>query len=54
MKIFLQFLTYERLPLNDETSGLLDLDSHPGAKCAPGWEQGNPRGPLGFPDPCVR
>ena len=46
-----RFLLYERLPLNDETRSLLDLDPHPGAKCSP-FAGENPRGPVGYPNPC--
>ena len=49
-----RYLVYERLPLNARTRGLLDLDPHPGATCAPGADKPLPRGPLGFPNPCAR
>jgi hypothetical protein len=46
-----RYPVYERLPLNAETSELLALDPHPGAKCSPmaGGEKG-----LGFPNPCAK
>ncbi len=49
---FTRFLTYERLPLNDETRGLLDLDPHPGAKCDPNVAEMTGRRDPGFPNPC--
>jgi len=49
-----RYLVYERLPLNGRTRGLLDLDPHPGATCAPGADKALPRGPLGFANPCAR
>jgi hypothetical protein len=49
--VYWRFLVYERLPLNDNTRSLLDLDPHPGAKCSP-FAGENPRGPVGFPNPC--
>jgi hypothetical protein len=47
-----RYLVYERLPLNTRTRGLLDLDPHPGATCAPGADKPLPRGSLGFESPC--
>jgi hypothetical protein len=52
MSIVWRYLTYERLPLNDETRSLLALDPPPGAKCAPGAGDPPRRGSLGFPNPC--
>jgi hypothetical protein len=49
-----RYLVYERLPLNTRTRGLLDLDPHPGATCVAGADEPQPRGPLGFPNPCAR
>jgi hypothetical protein len=49
-----RYLTYERLPLNDKTEGLLALDPHPGAKCSPFAHEVERRGPLGYPNPCAR
>jgi hypothetical protein len=49
-----RYLTYERLPLNDETSSLLDFDPPPGAKCAPAAGHLTRKGSLGFPNPCAR
>jgi hypothetical protein len=49
-----RYLTYERLPLNDNTRKLLDFDPPPGAKCRPGTEQIDHKGSLGFPNPCAR
>jgi hypothetical protein len=48
------YMTYEKLPLNDETEHLLALAPHPGAKCSRDARLPNPRGPLGFPNPCAR
>jgi hypothetical protein len=47
-----RYLAYERLPLDARSRAQLDLDSHPGATCAPG--AGKLRGDrgLGFPNPC--
>jgi hypothetical protein len=53
MSIVWRYLTYERLPLNDETRSLLALDPHPGAKCAPGAGEPPRHGSLGFPNPCA-
>jgi hypothetical protein len=49
-----RYLMYERLPLGESTLGLLYLDPHPGAECAPGAGQTMGRGTLGFPNPCAR
>ena len=49
---FTRFLTYERLPLNDETRELLDLDPHPGAKCDPNVAKMTGKRDPGFPNPC--
>jgi hypothetical protein len=49
-----RFITYERLPLNQQTRPLLALDPHPGAKCSPFADEVTRRGPLGYPNPCAR
>lgn len=49
-----RYIVYERLPLNDRTRRLLDLDPHPGAKCGPEADEIMGRGSLGFPNPCAR
>ena len=43
-----EFLTYERLPLDEEQ---LDLDPHPGATCSAEANQPGER-ELGFVNPC--
>ena len=53
-KSFTRFLTYERLPLNDQTKAHLDLDPHPGAKCSPFAGQMTGKRDVGFPNPCAR
>jgi hypothetical protein len=45
------YTVYERLPLNEETSELLALDPHPGAKCS---RAGASAEELGFPNPCAK
>ena len=52
VRVATRYLVYERLPLNARTRGLLDLDPHPGAICAPGADKPLPRGSLGFESPC--
>lgn len=54
MKAVWRYLTYERLPLNDETRKLLDLDPHPGAKCSPYAGKMTGKRDPGFPNPCAR
>jgi hypothetical protein len=54
LDIFTRYLVYERLPLNARTRAKLDLDPHPGAKCAPHADRVFGRGSLGFPNPCAR
>lgn len=54
LEIFVRYLVYERLPLNARTRAQLDLDPHPGAKCAPEADKTMGRGSLGFPNPCAR
>jgi hypothetical protein len=49
-----RYLVYERLPLNSRTREELDLDPHPGAKCAPMIEGRLKRVPVGFPNRCAR
>jgi hypothetical protein len=53
-RMVMRFLTYERLPLNEKTSRLLDFDPHAGAKCGEGTYPLLRRGSLGFPNPCKR
>jgi hypothetical protein len=48
------YLTYERLPLNERTSALLDFDPPRGAKCAPHTDRLIRKGSLGFPNPCAK
>jgi hypothetical protein len=50
---FTRYLVYERLPLNRRTRDALDLDPHPGAKCAPSFEGKRKPEPVGFPNPCA-
>jgi len=47
------YLTYERLPLNDRTSRLLDLDAPADAKCSEGTYPLLRKGSLGYPNPCA-
>jgi hypothetical protein len=54
MRASWRYVTFERLPLNEETRPLLALDPHPGAKCSPFAEDVERRGPLGYPNPCSR
>jgi hypothetical protein len=54
LELFTRYLVYERLPLNARSRAKLDLDPHPGAKCAPGAGKTIGRGTLGFPNPCAR
>jgi hypothetical protein len=53
-RVYERFTTYERLPLNDETEGYLDLDPHPGARCAIGPTDLTGKRDVGFPLPCRR
>jgi hypothetical protein len=50
-----RFLTYERLPLNDETRTLLEFDPPAGAKCmrGTGTDPKYREAALGFPNPCA-
>jgi hypothetical protein len=50
--VYERFLTYERLPLNDKTRAHLDLDPHPGAKCAPFAGKMTGKRDPGIPNPC--
>jgi hypothetical protein len=51
-RLFTRYLVYERLPLDARSRAQLDLDPHPGAKCAP--RAGNLKDrALGFPNPCA-
>jgi hypothetical protein len=54
VRVVWRYLTYERLPLNDDTRSLLDFNPPPGAKCSPFADQVTRRGPLGYPNPCAR
>jgi hypothetical protein len=47
-----EYLVYERLSLNAGCSAPLDLDPHPGAKCALGADELRGKRSLGFPNPC--
>jgi hypothetical protein len=47
------YLTYERLPLNEKTGRLLDLDAPADAKCSEGTYPLLRRGSLGYPNPCA-
>jgi hypothetical protein len=54
-RIVWRYRVYERLPLNDRTSALLDFDPPAGAKCRPGSDHLIRRkGSLGFPNPCAK
>jgi hypothetical protein len=53
-RVYERFLTYEQLPLNDRTEEELDLDPHPGAKCAPFAGEMTGKRDVGFPNPCKR
>jgi hypothetical protein len=54
LDLYIRYLVYERLPLDARSRAQLDLDPHPGAKCAPGADETMGRGSLGFPNPCAR
>jgi hypothetical protein len=54
VRIVWDYLTYERLPLDDRTSRLLAFDPPAGAKCAPHTDRLIRKGSLGFPNPCAR
>lgn len=47
------YLTYERLPLNERTARLLDLDAPADAKCSEGTYPLIRKGSLGYPNPCA-
>jgi hypothetical protein len=51
-RLFTRYLVYERLPLDRRSRGQLDLDPHPGARCAPGAGELRGERALGFPNPC--
>jgi hypothetical protein len=51
-KVFTRYLVYERLPLDERSLRQLDLDPHPGAKCAAGAGELRGDRALGFPNPC--
>lgn len=53
-ELFTRYVVYRRLPLNARGRAKLDLDPHPGAKCAAGADKIIGRGTLGFPNPCAR
>jgi hypothetical protein len=51
-RLFTRYLVYERVPLDARSRAQLDLDSHPGATCAPGAaELRRGLGPS-FANPC--
>ncbi len=52
MTAYWRYLTYERLPLNDETRSRLYLSPHPGAKCSPSAGEMTGKRDVGFPNPC--
>ena len=54
MAVVWRYRLYERLPLNDRTSALLDFDPPARARCRPGTGHLIHKGSLGFPNPCVR
>jgi hypothetical protein len=49
-----RYLVYEHLPLNARSREQLDLDPHPGARCAQGTGDLKGRRAPGFPNPCAR
>jgi hypothetical protein len=51
-RLFTRYLVYERLPVDARSRGQLDLDPHPGAKCAAGAGEPRDERALGFPNPC--
>jgi hypothetical protein len=53
-ELIIRYLVYKRLPLDARSRAKLDLDPHPGAKCALGADETMGRGSLGFPNPCAR
>jgi hypothetical protein len=53
-RMFTRYLVYERLPLDERSLRQLDLDPHPGAKCAAGAGELRGDRALGFPNPCPR
>jgi hypothetical protein len=53
-RVVWHYVAYQRLPLNEKTSELLDFDPPRRAKCAPGTEHQDHKGSLGFPNPCAR
>ena len=53
-RVVWRYLTYERLPLNEKTSRLLDLHPPADAKCSEGTYPLIRKGSLGFPNPCAR
>jgi hypothetical protein len=50
--IFIRYLVYERLPLNEKNRAFLDLDPHPGAKCSDFAHELRGDKGVGFPNPC--
>jgi hypothetical protein len=50
--IFVRYLVYERLPLNEKNRAFLDLDPHPGAKCSDFAHELRGKRGVGFPNPC--
>ncbi len=53
-ELYTRYVVYKRMPVNARSRAKLDLDPHPGAKCAPGADKIIGRGTLGFPNPCAR
>lgn len=53
-EIVYRYLTYERLPLNSKTRGLLALGDHPGAKCVGDFRRITRQRDAGFPHRCTR
>jgi hypothetical protein len=52
LDVLTRYRVYERLALDDETSRLLALDPHPGAKCSQFAHKLTAERDLGFPNPC--
>ena len=52
LRVVSEYLVYERLSLNARSRAQLDLDPHPGAKCALGADELSGKRSLGFPNPC--
>ena len=54
LDLFIRYFAYERLPLHARSRARLDLDPHPGARCALGAGETMGNGTLGFRNPCAR